>query len=333
MKAKTRLKRFFHWFAKRSVLFVTVFLFGVATVMLCFFSVGLNPNNERAVIGIAVVAAFLSAISAVATLVQAVETQKQREELERPYVIAYFDATNNGALYFVIENSGNSPALDVRFKFDPSPIDHAGRALDTISLFANPISFLPTGKVIRQIVDASHRFLEDGKALKYEVSIKYYSAFGDKFSESIEHDLEYLKQTTLPIKTTNDYLKEISKELEKLSNSVSKAQGFNSFLVETPTKYSSRVKTMRDRRNKPKGVIELLKDFLGKFFPVEENNFMLPCQKKSLPHQKGSFTSHSSLIMRFPVLPPQPYNRVFSLAGHAHRGSAHLRRLQQNGSG
>lgn len=267
MKTKTRLKRIFHWLSRRSVFLIAVLLFAVVIVLFWFLSAGFTPDNERIIIGIAAVSALLSAISAIATLMQAVETRKQREEFERPYVTAYFDATNNGALYFVIENSGNSPALDVRFKFDPSPIDHAGRPLDQISLFSNPISFLPVGKVIRQVIDASHRFLEDGKALKYEVSIKYYSVFGDKFSESIEHDLEYLKQTTLPIKTTNDYLKEISKELEKLSNSVSKAQGFNSFLVETPSEYSSRLETMRDRGNKPKGVIELLKDFLEKIFP------------------------------------------------------------------
>ena len=252
----------FHWLSRRSVYFVTVLSFAIVIILFWFLSAGFSPDNERIIIGIAAISAFLSAISAISTFFQAIVTQKQREDLERPYITAYFDGSSSGALYFVIENSGNSPALDVSFKFNPSPVDFAGRPLNEISLFSNPISFLPTGKVIRQIVDASNKFLEKGKPLKYEVTTKYYSVFGDSFDHSVEHDLEYLKQVTLPRKTADDYLKDISKELSELTSLIKKAQGLNSFVVESPIEYSSRMETLRNNRFKHKGISKLLQDFL-----------------------------------------------------------------------
>jgi len=262
MKTKSKIKRMLYWLSRRSIFLVTTLLFAIVIILFWFLSAGISPDNERTIIGIAAVTAFLSAVSAIATLLQAVEVQKQRENLERPYITAYFDGSNSGALYFVIENSGNSPALDVKFKFNPSPVNFAGIPLNEISLFANPISFLPAGKVIRQIIDASNRFLAEGKPLKYEISTTYSSVFGDSFDEIFEHDLEYLKQVTLPIKTVEDHLKDISKELGELTRLIKKAQGLNSFVVESPDEYSSRIEILQNKRNEQKGVKNIFHTFL-----------------------------------------------------------------------
>jgi len=263
MKTKPRIKQILQWFSKRSVFVITVLLFAIVILLFWFMSAGFSPTLEQMTIGIAAITAFLAAVSAIATLLQAVEIQKQRENLERPYVTAYFDGTSNGAISLVIENSGNSPALDVTFKFDPSPVDFAKRPLNEISLFSNPISFLPAGKVIRQIIDAGYRFLEDGKPTKFSVAIKYSSIFGDNFDDSIEHDLAYLKQATLPGKTTEDYLKKISEELEKLSQHIKNAQGSTPFLVETPDEYSSRMQELRNRQTEMVGIKKFLQDILS----------------------------------------------------------------------
>ena len=65
--------------------------------------------------------------------------------------------------------------------------------------------------------------LEEGKPTKFKVTIKYMSIFGDSFSDLIEHDLEYLKQTTVPGKTVEDYLKKISEELGELTQAIKDA--------------------------------------------------------------------------------------------------------------
>jgi hypothetical protein len=262
MKTTSRIKRVLNWVSRRGVFLTIALLFAVVILLFWFIIAGFSPNAERTIIGIASITAFLSAISAIATLLQAVEVQKQRENLERPYITAYFDGTSSGALYFVIENSGNSPALDISFKFDPPPVDFRGTPLNEVSLFSNPISFLPTGKVIRQIIGASYKFLEDGNPTKFKVTIKYFSIFSDSFDQTIEHDLEYLKQVTLPRKTTEDYLKNISKGINELTIAIKNAQGLNSFLVETPHEYSSRVRLLRNEQVELFGVRKVLQKIL-----------------------------------------------------------------------
>jgi hypothetical protein len=265
MKTRSRVKRVLHWFSKRSVFVITTLFFAIVVLLFWFVIAGFTPDNERMIIGVAAITAFLAAISAIATLLQAVEIQKQRENLERPYVIAYFDGSSSGGLYLVIENSGNSPATDVNFNFEPSPIDFAGRPLNKISLFANPISFLPAGKVIRQIIDAGFRVLEEGKPTKFTVTAKYSSVFGDSFHDVIEHDLEYLKQSTLPPKTTEDHLKKISDELEKLTQLIKNAQGSTPFLIESPDQYSARIGRVRNNRVQHRSIIKIFYDIFNQF--------------------------------------------------------------------
>lgn len=265
MKTKSKLKQALQWISKRSIFFITVLLFAITILLFWFLAAGFSPDNERMTIGIAAITAFLAAISAIATLLQAVETQKQRENLERPYVTAYFDGTSSGALYLVIENSGNSPAIDVCFNFDPPPIDFAGRHLNEVSLFSNPISFLPATKIIRQIIDAGYRFLEDGKPTKFKVAIKYSSIFGDTYDDLIEHDLEYLKQATVPGKTIEDHLKKISEELGELTQLIKNAQGSSPFLIETPAENSSRMNQLRNNRIELHGLRKVLQDIFTWF--------------------------------------------------------------------
>jgi hypothetical protein len=242
MNSKFKLKRIFQWFSRRSGFFITALLCATVAILFWFLSSNLSSDNDRYIIGLAAFSAFLSTISAISSLFQAVETQRQRENLERPYITAYFDSSNNGAFYFVIENNGNMPALDVSFKFDPIPVDYKNRPFNQLSLFSCPITFLPNGKVIRQIVGSCFTFLADGNPLKYEITIKYYSAFGGTYEETIHHDLDYLKQVTLPRKTSDDYLKDISDELKDLIRCIAKAQGSDAFLVESPAEYSNRMK-------------------------------------------------------------------------------------------
>ncbi len=216
-----KMKLFFQWLARRSTVFFTMLLFGGVIFFMWVLIAGISID-EKATTIIATISIFFAAVSSFASLLQAVEAQRQREDQERPYVIAYFEASSNGAFYFVIENVGNSPAYDLKIIFSPSPIDYADRPLNEISLFSNPITFLPAGKSIRQIVGVTFRFFENNKLARFSVNITYKSVRGELFSENIEHDLEYLRQTTLPGKLTNDYLKEISKHMENVVRSLDK---------------------------------------------------------------------------------------------------------------
>jgi hypothetical protein len=262
MKTKRPIKRLFHWLSRRSIFFITCLLFATIIFLILYLITGSSFSNDRIIIGIAAVSAFLAAISAIATLLQSVEIQRQRENQERPYVTAYFDGASNGAVYFIIENAGNSPALNVSVEIDPPPVDFTKRPLNKVSLFSNPITFMPSGKVFRQIIDAGYRFLEEGKPTKFKVAVEYLSIFGDSYDETIEHDLEYLKQATVPGKTTEDHLKKISDDIEKLTQFIHNAQGFDSFIVETPTEHSTRMKLSKGNHVEIYGIKKILRDVM-----------------------------------------------------------------------
>ena len=76
---------------------------------------------------------------------------------------------------------------------------------------------MPQGKAYRQIIDAGNKFLADGKPTKYQIKIVYNSVSGQMFDESTDYDLDYLKQTTLPGKTTEENLEDIAKQLKDLT--------------------------------------------------------------------------------------------------------------------
>ena len=248
MKLKLIINKALKWFSRKSVFMVSGFILAIGVLLIWFIFDNSVRTTEWIIVRIAALTAFFSFISSFATLLQAVETQKQREDLERPYVTGFFDGMSNGAMCFIIENSGNSPAQNVRFKFEPSPIDFAGRPLASISLFSNPITFLPAGKLIRQIIDSSFRFLEEGKQTKFSVTIKYQSVFGNSYHETIEHDLSYLKQTTLPRKTSEDYLKSLSDQVEKLCNIIKEGQRSISFHSELLNDHLSRSEEIKNNK-------------------------------------------------------------------------------------
>jgi hypothetical protein len=241
-------KHILDWISKRSIVFIVVLLFAVAVILIWFLITGFSQSQSIIAIGIAAVSAFFAAISSIAALLQAVETQKQREYQERPYVIAYFDGTNRGAMYFVIENKGNSPAVDVKFEFTPPPVDFAGRTFNEVSLFQKPINFLPHGKVYRQIIDVSHKFLAEGKPLEYKVQVFYYSVSGEYYADTTEFDLSYLKQATMSGGTIEENLEDISKSLKEIISFLKSVKGSNSLLVKTPDEYQSRLEELRNKK-------------------------------------------------------------------------------------
>jgi len=57
-----------------------------------------------------------------------------------------------------------------------------------------------------------------------------------------------LKQSTLPGKTTEENLEDISKQFKDLTGIFRSIRGMNSFLIETPSEYETRLQAIRDRR-------------------------------------------------------------------------------------
>ena len=138
------IRHIIQWIANRAKFLIVAILIGIAVLFIWFF-VGNNSSPEILVIKIATISALFAAVSSIASLMQAVETQKQRQNLERPYVVADFNVASDGEISFVTKNVGNAPALNITVKFfDPVPTDYSKKPLG----FLEPIKFLPSGKSV-----------------------------------------------------------------------------------------------------------------------------------------------------------------------------------------
>src|SRR5690606_1179927 len=121
---------------------------------------GFSRSDSAIAIGIAALSALFAAFGAFATLMQAAEMQHQRENEERPYIVAHFEPTSSGMVYFTIQNIGKSPALDVTVTIEPSPVTHSGKTLSELSLLKNPIRFLMQGTALRHALGPGYFLLE-----------------------------------------------------------------------------------------------------------------------------------------------------------------------------
>lgn len=237
-----RFKRFTQWIARRAILFTAILLISTCTLMFWFIATGFSQTESRLALGIAAVTTFFAAISSIANLLSAVEIQRQRENQERPFILAYFDIENSGVICFKIQNFGNSPAMNIKVKFDPSPIDLWGRSLNDVSLFAKPIDFLPPGKSMRQVVNVGHKMLAKENNTLFSFTVEYMSIKNELYKDSTNTDLSYLSQAHLPEKSIEEGIDSISKSINKLVSAFDKVYGFNSLLVETPKEYQARLR-------------------------------------------------------------------------------------------
>jgi hypothetical protein len=247
---------------------ITLLIISVGVLLVWFLASGFSPSIVQITIGIASISAFFAAISSIANLLQAVETEKQRRNQERPYVNAYFDASNSSFIHFIVENSGNSPAKNIILDINPTPKDYAGRNLNEVSFFSHPISFFPANKKVRQLVDVGYKFLAQDRPVNFEISVRYLSIFGDLYTDNFVQNLEYLRQSTVLGKSIEDNLGEITKEIKDLRELLTRAEHFGALQVETPDQNRQRIELLaRDRNDFPwwrRTLIKMLTRLLSK---------------------------------------------------------------------
>lgn len=209
-KVFMQLKRLAHWLIRRFRLILALVLFSSGAIVIWVIDTDVSQGTSIT-IKIAAMTALFAALGSFATLIQAVETQKQRESHERPYVIVYFDLTSTGEIYFFIQNIGNSPALNATVIFDdPTPL---GIFRSPLGIKDNPISFLAPSQSIRQLVGYGQSVLQEGNPTKFQITIQYLSANREIYKEKIIHDLSYLWQINFPQRSVEESLDAIAKNL------------------------------------------------------------------------------------------------------------------------
>ena len=75
------------------------------------------------------------------------------------------------------------------------------------------------------MVGVGHQFLAQDKPVNFAVGVEYSSSYGEIFKEKLTQNLEYLRQTTVPGKSTEEHLGEITKVLTDINWTFDKVKG------------------------------------------------------------------------------------------------------------
>jgi len=187
--------------------FAAILLILVAVIILALFD-----NATQAAFGILVLSTTLTAVSSVATYMQALEARRQRENTERPEVAVYFQAAGNHLMYCIIHNLGKLPARNVSVRFDPSPVRNDGKLLQDQSLFAKSIPFLPPNEKYWRHLAPSHTALQMNPN-PFKIHVEYSSSEGVSFTDDFIVDLTIMAEA-------NDPEPPIAHQLGKITNSL-----------------------------------------------------------------------------------------------------------------
>ena len=165
------------------------------------------------------------------------ELREAREQESAPYVVAYFDASlETFLIYLVIKNIGKTFANRVNLDFEP-PIQNSteGINISEIPILKDGIGSIPPGYEIRTLFDrALSYFGKDELPLSYKVRISYSGGLRDQF-RSYEQMLDlgaFKGLSDIDQKGFNDLVKQVqdlaknqgetSKALQSLSRSIEK---------------------------------------------------------------------------------------------------------------
>lgn len=216
--------RYFRNRLKDRIGFATAISLLVALALVLTYLAAQSPSTDVAIV-IAVSSAFFAALGSVTNLMLAVEAQKESRRKERPYVIANPELESGGLISLIIRNQGNSPALNTFFKFESGPVDFKGRELQQLSIFEKPISFLPPGKQLRQLIIQANKLFEGDMTTTLSYSISYESIYGEKFRETVKVDLVGFKDMNLPKKSVEEQLTALSKAVEGIAKTFDSVVG------------------------------------------------------------------------------------------------------------
>ena len=130
----------------------------------------------------------------------AIKTQQLTEKLEReklrPRVV--FDFVYNEEhrhIYAEIRNEGLTSARNITFKIPPEIIEDGKHGDKYEFPYKYPIPFLSPNSAKSSLLTQSDKFFEKHKDPQFTIKAFYEDTIGTKYSETIVHDLTYLKNT------------------------------------------------------------------------------------------------------------------------------------------
>ena len=113
-----------------------------------------------------------------------------REDDERPRPDVVLDVEfDQGLLWLVVANIGERPALAAQVRFD-KPFRGLGGSVEVSALrLFRRIEFLPPGKDIRTLLDASSAYFARKEPTKLAATIAFRDDAGQGYERRVVHDL------------------------------------------------------------------------------------------------------------------------------------------------
>lgn len=181
---------------------------------------------------ISFMSAFASVIVAIivwiSSLFQIREMRRATNEANRPYVVAYYDAKDNGAVILVIENIGKSMASNVLLKTDREINFPKDQPVSKSNFFVNPIPNIPPNYKMHAFLGLSCNIMnkEGTETGKYKIWLRYQDTNKKQYIDEYILDLSpYLGTTQLREYTIHDLVKEsqhYNKNFKSLSSELKK---------------------------------------------------------------------------------------------------------------
>ncbi|NNJ26019.1 hypothetical protein [Alienimonas chondri] len=185
-------------------------LFGIQTLSLLFLAVYVVLTGKMSN------ANQLSARAAVDSLN---ELKRVRAEELAPYVIAYFQVPQDigTVIHFVVENTGRSPAENVRFESTPVLQTSDPALKSRRPIYKHGVRLLPPGQKLSTTFDQTVSYFKDEtRPLSYKMKIKYRGPNGTYHERLQVLDLGFLRGMGHIVRRGTHELVEESKKMVRL---------------------------------------------------------------------------------------------------------------------
>lgn len=179
---------------------------------------------------------IFSCLVAIATVVYAVltwklvsETKQMRIDQIKPNISVTVQPTERwiGLIEMIIENTGASPAYDIRFEVDPDFEYRKGRFLSELGFVKKGIPSFAPGQRLKFFLTA----LTDEKKLRssFKIKVSYKDAIGNSYENIYEIDFSILQELPQldksPLYEIADSLKTIESILDGIERSIDDLKG------------------------------------------------------------------------------------------------------------
>lgn len=181
----------------------------------------LNSNDGAVMAVLTFVYAIATIFILIANRSAVKESRLAREAENRPYVIAYLQFKGNRVVNFVLTNTGNSVAQNVKLSFDKDIDVDKDYPLYKSNIVKEGLITMPPGFEIKHFLGVGKIFTEDeeGKFPIYTVTISYYNANEKKnYQESYSLDFNVMTGSLRAREyEMNDLVKEVKAIRKKIN--------------------------------------------------------------------------------------------------------------------